>query len=137
MWTLTIHCKQLIEGIKNSDARTKELARKAQSFATVIGQIGNAYNADATEPENPQISPEETKIREDVRKELSYLEEDLRVYENEVSSLLRQRKSGKFGVHLILNTWREKVAAPALDRVEKSIEDHQSYLQSLMDIHHG
>ena len=137
MWSLTIRCKQLIEGVKNPDERFKELAWKAKGFATVIGQIDNAYNANATESEAFQISLDEVTIREDIRNELTYCEKELRACENKVSTVLKQRTPGKFGVDKILNRWREEAAAPALERFEKFITDHQSYLRSLMDIHHG
>ena len=137
MWTLTIQCKNLIEGVKNSEGRINELVGKAKSFATVVGQIDDAYKAHVTIPEDLPINPNEGKIRDDIQDVLSRCQEDFQAYEMKVSSLLRQRKSGNFGVHKLLNTWREKVANPTLERFEKSIADHQSSLQSLMGIHHG
>lgn len=113
--------------------------RKAESFATVIGQINNVYSSDVAEDDDQAIGPNDNTVRndiqKDIRKELSRCEEDFRAYEKEVSNLSRQRKAGKFGV--IPNTWREKVANPTIERLEKSIADHQYCLQTLMNVHRG
>ena len=113
--------------------------RKAESFATVIGQIDNAYSSEPAGDDEQAIGPDENGVREDIQKhiqkELSRCEEDFRRYEKEVSRLSRQSKAGKVGI--ISNTWREKVANPTIERLEKSIADHQSCLQTLMEVHRG
>lgn len=130
VWTLTINLKTLIEGIKNAEAKVRELERKATGFTTIITQIKSTYRPEAT------INVDQ-KIREAVQTELSHCEEDLKRYNKEASKLLGQREIGRYGAHLILNTWRERVAKPTFEAIEKSIADHQSNLQSLMQIHHG
>ena len=102
-----------------------------------MGQVSNAYSPDATGSDDPSNSPEEKQIQKHIQDELSCCKEDLKAYEKEVSKLVEQKKKGNFGVGLILSTWKEKVASPTFRRIEKAIEDHQSYLQSLMDVHHG
>ena len=123
--------------MKNGEERANDLERKARSFATIIWQVNNAYGSHATEPQNLQIETDETQIREDIKVELIRCKEDLKAFEEEVSKLLGHRKTGKFGVYVFLNAWREKVAQPTFERIEKSIAEHLSYLHSLMEVHHG
>ena len=137
VWSLTVDCKILIEGIRNSEKRINELDRKATSFATLIYQVANAYRSDATGPDDFSTSPPGKQLRKDIQNELSRCEEDIEAYKREVSKLRGQRKTGRYGVQWILNTWREKVANPTIERIENSIKVHQSHLQSLMEVHHG
>ena len=98
--------------------------------------MDNAYGWEATGPDKFSVEPDEIKIWKDVQNEVSRCEEDLKGYEKEVLKLLEQRRTAKFGVGRILNKWNEEVANPTLGKIEKSIADHQSYLQSLMEVHH-
>ena len=134
---MTIQCKKLIEGIKDSERRFGELEQKTKSFATVYGHIKDAYETDIARIKDLHPNHHEKKIQKDIREALTHCERDIRGYKDKVSSLLKHREAGKFGIYKALNAWRDKVAAPAFDAFEKSIASHETKLQLLINIHHG
>ena len=113
------------------------MEQKTKSFATVYGHIKDAYETDIAKIKDLQPNHHEEKIQEDIREALTGCEEDIQGYKNKVSSLLKHREAGKFGIHRGVDAWRVKVSAPAFDAFEKSIAGHESQLQLLIGIHHG
>ena len=136
VWTLTIHGNQIIRDLKNFEERVKERERKARSFVTVIGQIINTYGLDAADPKDPSIGPHERAIRDNLRNELKHCERDLKAYEGEVQKLNKQKTTKNYG-GLVFNSWKEKMALPKLEEIEKSIADHQTQLQALIELYNG
>ena len=97
----------------------------------------NAYGLGHSDADAIPITEQERKIREDVQLELARCVEELKGFEKEATTLIKERKAGKFGVGMVLSSWREKVASPVFERIEKSIADHQTFLQSLLQVLHG
>ena len=134
VWTLSVKCKALIEGVKNIDGRSKELERRAHSFTVISESIRSFKDMDKTDAEAPQIELIQKKIWTSLLNELRCCQEDFKAYDKEISRLLERRKSGNFGVREIAAIWREVVAIPIFERIEKGIADHELDLLSLLEI---
>lgn len=81
---------------------------------------------------------EKEQIHQIVDKVITRLEHDLQSFEKELSKLLVDENTGRLrSGKILLKTWREEVAAPTFERLEKSIRSHQDSLQFLVNLLQG
>ncbi|KAL8783575.1 MAG: hypothetical protein Q9195_009347 [Heterodermia aff. obscurata] len=124
-WTLAIRIKQLIVHIKNLDEDVQKLEDKAETLIVIVEEVKEAYGSKEDSGD---------RIYQVTRKVVTLLEIDLASFSKELSRIKREKRTGQFRGSMLLQAWREHVAAPTFQRLEESIESHRASLHLVVDL---
>lgn len=132
LWKLTIGIKKAFSDSDANNERTKRLESKARALATAVGEAGNLYNTDVTGAGDPPATEQEQGIQKKIQKELSECEKDLNRYDDQIEEILRSQGRGNQILRRIKDKLLDNDVGLGLDQMERSITDHQSNLQLLI-----
>ena len=132
LWRLTIGTKKAFSDSEANNERTKRLETKAKVLATVVGEAGNLYGTDVTGAGDLPTTEREEGVKKKIQEELSECEKNLKRYDERIGEILRSQRRGNRIIINIKDKLLDNDVGSSLDQIEKSITDHQSNLQFLI-----